>query len=100
FVSNRYNFIKRIIISGIEEDLHDVKISLSTTFGLFEKYIIHFDKLNKDQILELNDFSFKFDLEKLRGIAERDVEEVSFEIYSGNELLYEYGFTIDVLPID
>ncbi len=25
FFSNRYNFIKRIIISGIEEDLHDVK---------------------------------------------------------------------------
>ncbi|WP_159633158.1 DUF3320 domain-containing protein [Sphingobacterium composti Ten et al. 2007 non Yoo et al. 2007] len=101
FISNKLNFIQNINLQNLgEKDLENIKITLKSTFKLFEDFSINKDRILPNEIVQFTEFNLKFNLELLKNLAEKDLDKITIEVLSNNEVLKQEDFTIDILPID
>ncbi|WP_291090208.1 DUF3320 domain-containing protein [Empedobacter sp. UBA7494] len=100
FVSNKLNFIQNIRLENTAEEIENIKLTIKSTFNLFEDYIIYQDKIRENEILTFKELDFKYNLPLLKILSEKDLDKIIVEVFSNDELLIQYDFTIEVLPID
>lgn len=100
FVSNKLNFIQNITVENTAEEIENIKLVIKSTFNLFEDYIINQDKIHENEILTFKELDFKYNLPLLKSLSEKDLDKIIVEVFSNEELLNQYDFTIEVLPID
>ncbi|MFV0152933.1 DUF3320 domain-containing protein [Empedobacter falsenii] len=100
FVSNKLNFIQNITVENTAEEIENIKLVIKSTFNLFEDYIINQDKIRENEILTFKELDFKYNLPLLKSLSEKDLDKIIVEVFSNEELLIQYDFTIEVLPID
>ncbi|MDM1299330.1 DUF4011 domain-containing protein [Empedobacter falsenii] len=100
FVSNKLNFIKNIRLENHLEELENIEISIKSTSKLFEDYKINLDKIIQNEIIQLTEFNFIYNLDFLRSLAEKDIDTIKIDVKSNDNLMYQNEFSIDILPID
>lgn len=100
FVSNKLNFIQNIRLENTSEEIENIKLVIKSAFNLFEDYIIYQDKIQENEILTFKELNFKYNLSLLKSLSEKDLDKIIIEVFSNDELLLQYDFTIEVLPID
>ncbi|MFV0150824.1 DUF3320 domain-containing protein [Empedobacter falsenii] len=100
FVSNKLNFIQNIRLENTAEEIENIKLAIKSTFNLFEDYIIYHDKIQENETLNFKELDFKYNLPLLKILSEKDLDKIIVEVFSNDELLIQYDFTIEVLPID
>lgn len=100
FIQNKLNFIQNIRLENTGEELDNVRILIKSTFNLFEDYSINIDVILQNEITQLTEFNFKYNLPLLKSLSEKDLDKIIIEVYSDNELFIQDDFMINILPID
>ena len=62
FIQNKLNFIQNIRLENTGEELDNVRILIKSTFNLFEDYSINIDVILQNEVTQLTEFNFKYNL--------------------------------------
>ena len=82
FVSNKLNFIQNIRLENTAEEIENIKLTIKSTFNLFEDYIIYQDKIRENEILTFKELDFKYNLPLLKILSEKDLDKIIVETRS------------------
>jgi len=99
FCVNNYSFLESVVWQLEEKSLENVRIEITSQLGLFDLFEEHQDLMTVGNH-SLQNIKFNYNLSCLKQLVERDIDVISFKIFSNNELVFQTTFDLPVLPVD
>ncbi|MBO6213256.1 DUF3320 domain-containing protein [Algoriella sp.] len=100
FCLNNYNFLTSINFQDIQNDLEDIQLIITSNIGLFEPLQFNFDRLQKNIDFKITQFDFVYDLNFLKSLSEKDLDQIQFKVIKNGEIIAQKTISLEVLPID
>lgn len=99
FSLNKYNFLSSVTVVNLNEELENIKVEISSSHGIFEKYSTFIDKVAGGSFT-LTHFDFHYQLQLLKNLSEKDIDSIRITVFSNDTEVTATQFNLDVLPID
>ena len=99
FCVNNYSFLESVVWQLEGKSLENIRIEITSQLGLFDAFEEHHDTMPVGNH-SLQNIKFNYDLSFLKQLVERDIDVISFKIFSNNELVFQTTFNLPVLPVD
>src|SRR5690554_5446269 len=98
---NRIPIVRKLVLENTtEEDLHDLKITLTSEPEFVSNWEYHLETLPPNQKIELEVKDLKLSAKFLSELTERLSGELNLKVFSNNELLSQQSYSVDVLAYD
>lgn len=99
FCLNKYSFLFEVAVQNIDLQLENIKVEITSSYGIFEKYTFFVDKILEGSFT-LTNFDFKYQLQLLKNLTEKDIDSIKIVVSANNEEIVATQFNLDVLPMD
>lgn len=99
FCLNKYNFLFEITVKNINEQVENIKVEISSSYGIFEDYTVFIDKISESHFT-LTHFDFQYQLQFLKNLTEKDIDSIQIVVFANNEAMVATQFNLDVLPMN
>lgn len=99
FSLNKYNFLSLVTVVNLNEELENIKVEITSSQGIFEKYSTFIDKVAGGSFI-LTHFDFHYQLQLLKNLSEKDIDSIRITVFSNDTEVAATQFNLDVLPID
>ncbi|MGX9986918.1 DUF3320 domain-containing protein [Soonwooa purpurea] len=99
FCLNKYNFIFEIIFQNIPSNLENIKIEITSSLGIFEKYRVFIDRISANTF-SLSNFEFNYQFKFLKSLIEKDIDTIKIILLANDTEIISTQFNMDVLPMD
>jgi hypothetical protein len=86
-------------VQNIDLQLENIKVEITSSYGIFEKYTFFVDKILEGSFT-LTNFDFKYQLQLLKNLTEKDIDSIKIVVSANNEEIVATQFNLDVLPMD
>ena len=98
---NRIPIVRKLVLENTtEEDLHDLKITLTSEPEFVSNWEYHLVTLPPNQKIELEVKGLKLSAKFLSELTERLSGELHLKVFSNNELQSQQSYSVDVLAYD
>src|SRR5690554_3971960 len=98
---NRIPIVRKLVLENTtEEDLHDLKITLTSEPEFVSNWEYHLEILPPNQKIEIEVKDLKLSAKFLSELTERLSGELNLKVFSNNELLSQQSYSVDVLAYD
>jgi len=99
FCLNKYNFLFEVAVKNIGAYSENIKVEISSSYGIFKDYEIFIDKIT-DGNLTITHFDFQYQLHLIKNLTEKDIDSIKIVVSSNNDEIVTTQFNLDVLPMD
>ena len=98
---NRIPIVRKLVLENTtEEDLHDLKITLTSEPEFVSNWEYRLEILPPNQKIEIEVKDLKLAAKFLSELTERLAGELNLKVFSNNELLSQQSYSVDVLAYD